>query len=111
MVSLSPPASGTPDVGLFGTPAPLSSSVLSVIPGDGGRLVGEWCVVCMRPARGLVRVGPGACEAQLLLTGLRAGTFCERVGSSDVSKTSPRPCALTFLCFVLDKAFLGRSHS
>lgn len=79
---------------------------------EGGQLEsGVWCVVCVRPARGLVRVLPGACDAQLLLTCLRAGTFCEWVGSSDVSETSPRPCVLTFFCFVLDKAFLGRSHS
>ena len=42
MVSLSHPASGTPDVGHFGRPTALSLSVLPVIPGDGGKLVGEW---------------------------------------------------------------------
>ena len=106
---MSHPASGTLDVGHFGRPTALSSSVLSVIPEDGGKLVGEWFVVCMYPVRGLVRVVPGACGAQLFLTGLRAETFCEHEGSTDVSKTTPRP-VLILLCFVLGKSFFGKSH-
>ena len=54
--------------------------------------------------------GTWSCGAQLFLTGLRAGTFCEHEGSSDVSKTTPRPSVLTFLCFVLGKSFYGESH-
>ena len=85
MVSLSHPASGTLDVGHFGRATALSSSVLSVILEDGGKLAGERFVASMHPVRGLVRVVPGACGAQLSLTGLRAETVCERKGSSDVS--------------------------
>ena len=75
MVSLSPPASGTPDVGLFGTPAPLSSSVLSVIPGDGGRLVGECCVVILK-YRGVSPEVQSECEIRSLSIGAssRVGT-------------------------------------
>ena len=107
---LSHPASGTLDVGHFGRPTALSSSVLSVIPEDGGKLAGEWFVVCMYPVRGLVRLVPDACGAQLLLTGLRAETFCEHEEGSDVSKTTPRPSVLILLCFVLGKSFFGKSH-
>ena len=110
MVSLSHPASGTLDVGHFGRATALSSSVLSVILEDGGKLVGEWFVVFIYPVRGLVRVVPGACGAQLFLTGLRAETVCEREGSSDVSKTTPRPSVLIFWGFVLGKPSFGKSH-
>lgn len=80
MISLSHHASIPPDSGLFRTPATLSSSILSAIPGDGGRLVIRWGVLCMYLVRRLLRVVQGACDAPLLLTGLRAGTLREQWG-------------------------------
>lgn len=97
-----------PDAGLFRTLATHYSSILSVIPGDGGRLGFELCVVCVCPVRGLGRVVHGAYDAHLLLTGVRAGKFCEWAGSSEVSEISPKTLCANTLWFFLGKPFFWR---
>lgn len=62
--------------------------------------------------RDLVRgVVPGVYDAQELLTGLRAGTFCEWVGSSDVSEISSKTLCINILVLSLGKPPFGRRHS
>jgi len=73
--------------------------------------VTEWYVVCMSPLRGLVRVVHPVNDAQLLPTGLKAGTFCECVGSSDVSEISPKTLCAGILVLSSGKSSFGGSHS
>lgn len=62
--------------------------------------------------RDLVRgVVPGVYDAQELLTGLRAGTFCEWAGSSDVSEISSKTLCINILVLSLGKPPFGRRHS
>lgn len=68
-----------------------------------------WCArTCS--VRGLVSKARGVFGARLLLTSLRAGTFCQPAGSSDVGDISSKTLLLTVLCFPLGKTFSERSH-
>lgn len=72
---------------------------------------GCYRVVCMSPVRGLVRVVHPVNDAQLLPTGLKAGTFCEWVGSTDVSTISPKTLCAGILVLSSGTSFFGRCYS